>query len=147
MLVGCKSIQYVPIATNDSTRLEVREITIKELDTIYFEIPAQSAERVTKDTISSLETDYAYSYAQILPDGSLLHSLKNKVQSIPKEFEKESKHTDSTYTKWRIKEVPVEVEKKLTKWQQFKQDVGGMAIGIVLIWFLYFAIRFLRFGK
>ena len=28
-------------------------------------------------------------------------------------------------------EVPVEVERKLTKWEQFKMDVGGWAIGVL----------------
>ncbi len=28
-------------------------------------------------------------------------------------------------------EVPVEVERKLTKWEQFKMDIGGWAIGVL----------------
>ena len=133
MLVGCKSVQYVPIETIDSTSVDVREITIIELDTIYYEIPSQTAERVTKDTTSRLETDFAISYAKILDDGSLFHSLKNKPQSIPKEVEKKSTRKDSTFTRWEIKEVPIEVEKELSWWQKLKQDVGGIAIGFLIV--------------
>lgn len=32
-------------------------------------------------------------------------------------------------TKTEYKEVPIPVEKKLTRWQKFKMDVGGWAIG------------------
>ena len=40
-------------------------------------------------------------------------------------------------------EVPYPVEKKLTRWQAFKMDVGGIAIGaiivllIIIIWLVY----------
>lgn len=32
----------------------------------------------------------------------------------------------------QIQQIPVPVEKKLGKWEQFKQDVGGIAIGLFL---------------
>ena len=33
----------------------------------------------------------------------------------------------------QLNQVPVPVEKKLSKWQQFKQDVGGITIGILIV--------------
>lgn len=38
-------------------------------------------------------------------------------------------------------EVPVEIERKLSKWEQFKMDVGGWAIG-VLSWLLLLGVGY-----
>lgn len=107
---------------SDSVRIEVRNETIYVKDTAYIEIPAQKAERITKDTISNLENDYAVSDAWITSDGMLHHTLETKPQTKPYEFDKpiirndstykESSHSDNTQT------VTVEVERKLTWWQQ-----------------------------
>ena len=40
-------------------------------------------------------------------------------------------------------QVPYPVEKELTRWQQFRLDVGGWAIGIICIGILVFVIRFI----
>ena len=31
----------------------------------------------------------------------------------------------------QIQQIPVPVEKRLSKWEQFKQEVGGIAVGIL----------------
>lgn len=41
--------------------------------------------------------------------------------------------------------IPYPVEKELTRWQQFRLDVGGWAIGIICIGILVFVIRFIKF--
>ena len=45
-------------------------------------------------------------------------------------------------------EVPVEVERKLSKWEQFKMDVGGWAIGaisgLLLIGIGYVIVRLIK---
>lgn len=43
------------------------------------------------------------------------------------------------------KKVPYPVEKELTRWQQFRLDVGGWAIGIICIGISVFVIRFIKF--
>lgn len=40
----------------DSTRVEVRKEIVYVPDTVYLEIPAQTAERTTRDSTSHLET-------------------------------------------------------------------------------------------
>lgn len=51
--------------------------------------------------------------------------------------------TDTVYaTKTDSVQVPYPVEKQLTKWQQFKVDIGGWAIGILLI-LVIFVIRYI----
>ncbi|RGN50025.1 MULTISPECIES: hypothetical protein [unclassified Bacteroides] len=41
-------------------------------------------------------------------------------------------------------EVPYPVEKKLSKWQSFKMDVGGWAFGIIIAFILIVACNFVR---
>lgn len=43
----------------------------------------------------------------------------------------------------KTEKVPYPVEKELTRWQQFRLDVGGWAIGIICIGILVFVIRFI----
>lgn len=54
--------------------------------------------------------------------------------------------TDTVYaTKTDSVQVPYPVEKQLTKWQQFKVDIGGWAIGILLI-LVIFVIRYIIYN-
>ena len=107
----------------DSSDVKVEIRTEYVTDTVFIEIPAQKSENTTQDSISHLETDYAVSDARINPDGSLSHSLENKPQKKPAEFQKPIEHKDSIRTiyKYRYKDkevkVPVEVEKDLSWWQ------------------------------
>ena len=61
--------QVVVVEARDSVRVEERVREIKVTDTLFVEVPAQSAERTTADSTSHLENDYAVSDARINPDG------------------------------------------------------------------------------
>jgi len=116
--VGCTRIQYVPVKELQFERIEVRDTIVKAVlvpfyDTIYLQ----------KDTVSYLKNQYAESWARW--DGGLSHSLRIFPDSIPvkvqvKEVEKVTE-----------KEIPIEVEKKLSKWESFKMDFGGWAFGVL----------------
>lgn len=109
------------IIEKDSSDVRVEIRTEYVIDTLYVEIPAQTAERTTQDSISHLENDYAESDARINPDGSLFHSLNTKPQKKPMEYQKPIEHKDSVRIEYKYKDkevkVPVEVEKKLSWWQ------------------------------
>ena len=85
----------------DSTRVEVRKEIVYVPDTVYLEIPAQTAERTTCDSTSHLENDYATSDARINTDGSLYHDLKTKPQEIPKEVQTPVERNDSIVYKYK----------------------------------------------
>ena len=114
----CKKF-YAPsiVETRDSVRVETKVIVKTEKDTVYIEVPAQSAERTTQDSTSHLETDFATSDARIEQDGSLYHDLKNKPQKRPAETEKQIIERDSIIYRDREVEVPVPVERELTWWE------------------------------
>ena len=92
------------------------------------------------DSSSHLKDPYAESWA-IYRNGKLTHSLRILTDTItvPASF----RETSST----KMKEVPVEIERQLTKWEKIKMEYGGWAIGvscgflIVLIGYLFFIFR------
>ena len=137
ILAGCKSTKYVPVyVQNDSVRTVVKTETVYEKDTAYIEIPRQTAERITKDTISSLENDFAVSDAWITSDGTLHHTLATKEQELPFEYDKKIERTDSISTKQGTTTIVKTVEKELSWWQQteiygFRVLAALLAIGLV----------------
>lgn len=98
-----------------TTKVVIRKSFIH--DTVYLEIPAQQAERTTKDSTSNLETDYAVSTARINRDGTLYHNLLNKPQKQPVSHETPVLTKDSVVYMNRTIHVPYPIEKKLTKWE------------------------------
>lgn len=134
-LTSCRSSQKLTTATiqkQDSTHTEVREKIVYVPDTVFFEIPAQTAERTTRDTTSFLENDYAESNARINPDGSLYHDLKTKPQKKPVPFNKPVERKDSIVYRNNYVEVPVVIEKELTTWQKFRLEWFGVLVMLLL---------------
>lgn len=123
-LSACCNTKNLPvkIETRDSIITKVVKETKYVKDTVYLEIPAQTAERTTQDSTSHLENDYATSDARINEDGTLYHDLKTKQQSIPVEVDIPVQTTDSTTAeiKYKDREVKIEVPRELTWWQKTK---------------------------
>lgn len=143
ILTGCGATRVatssdIQEVKNDSVRIEYREKTVFVHDTVFVEIPAQTAERTTLDSLSHLENEYAESDARINQDGSLFHDLKTKPQTKPIPTKKEIQYRDSIVYKDRIVEVKVketeivEVEKKLS-WFQKTQIIGFWLVIVVIL--------------
>lgn len=143
ILTGCGATRVatsseIQEVKNDSVRIEYREKIVFVPDTVFVEIPAQTAERTTLDSLSHLENEYAESDARINQDGSLFHDLKTKPQSKPLPTKKEIQYRDSIVYKDRIVEVKVketetvEVEKKLS-WFQKTQIIGFWFVVVVIL--------------
>lgn len=152
MVVGCRTVKNSveeKTDTSDSVRIEYIEKIVKVPVTVSVEVPAEKKERETTDTISTLETSFAFSMAAIKwNDGipMLFHSLENKPQKIEK--------TDSVPVKEKLKVVwktrrvtytkKVEVEKELGRWDRFKIDYGGFAVAFLALLLLWKACRIAR---
>lgn len=102
------------------------------------DIPAQTAERTTRDSVSHLENDYAVSDARINPDGSLFHNLRTKPQKKPVETDKKIERRDSVVYKDRYLKVKekVSVPRDLTKFQKF-EIFGFWFLTAVICLFMY----------
>lgn len=124
-------------ATNerDSIRIEYRERIVSVPDTVFVEIPAQTAERTTLDSTSHLENDYAESDARINPDGTLFHSLDTKPQMKPVPTEKQIEYRDSIVYRDRIKTETVTetkyVERSLSWWE--RTQIYGFWLALIII--------------
>lgn len=142
ILTGCKTakppvqqIPTVPIETITDTRI----IHTESIDTLYIQIPAQSAERTAPEKFSHLETDYAESDAKINQDGTLSHSIRNKPAKHPVPVKNS---TDTIITERLVeKPIPVEVprytERQLTWWEKTRLDTWiwiAAALALSLGW-------------
>ena len=138
----CRHIAASQEQRQDSIHTEVVTKTYFVTDTVFVEIPAQTAERTTADSVSQLENDYATSEARINPDGTLYHDLKTKPQDIPKEVQTPVEQKDSIVYRYRYRDVvkTVEVERELTWWQK-TQMYGFWVATIALLAYLCIANR------
>ncbi|MBR0116504.1 MAG: hypothetical protein IJM04_04400 [Prevotella sp.] len=132
LIVACCPCKHVvresSTVEQDSMKTEVRREVVYVPDTVLVEIPAQMAERTTRDSTSHLENDYAVSDVRINPDGSLHHTLETKPQKKPVEFQKPVERNDSIVYKYKYFDGEVVKVKELSRWDQFKVDYGGWAI-------------------
>lgn len=140
LIGGCspgKHLAKTQQQQQDSTRVEVRKEIVYVPDTVYLEIPAQTAERTTRDSTSHLENDYATSNARINPDGSLYHDLNTKPQEIPKEVQTPVERNDSIVYKYKYRTIyetdEVEVERELTWWQRTQMYGFWVALLVIVI--------------
>lgn len=131
VLAGCRTRQAAnisPIVLHDTVTVQehVREVTRIDTVTVSVEIPAQSAQRLTRDTVSELHTDVAWSLARVHADGTLEHLLHNLTHKL--ETTAYVPHTDTSSTAERTVmrevtvEVPVPIERALTPWERFRLD-------------------------
>ena len=137
---ACSTVR--PLPTTDSTKVEVRTETVIEKDTVFVELPRVVERVAVQDTTSHLENEFALSDARI-SGGVLKHSLETKPVKMPAVVDKQIVYRDSVVFRDRVQTVTVEVEKKLTGWQQAKLRVGGFCFFAVILIGLYFIITFL----
>lgn len=148
IIAGCRTTKPaasppVVMHERDSVREEIKTIIVYVPDTVTIEIPAQTAERTTADSVSTLENDFAFSFARINYDGTLFHTLMTKPGKIDIPFDKPVEKTENN--RIQIKEiekpvpveVPVEVERKLTWWESTCIKFFPYSLGLLLFAVVY----------
>lgn len=144
LLEGCCTCRHAATTQiveqqQDSVRVEYRERTVLVPDTVFVEIPAQTAERTTADSVSHLENDYAGSDARVNTDGTLTHTLYTKPQQKPVASEKIIEYRDSIVyrDRWRTRENTVTefVEHKRSWWEQ--TQIYGFWAAIIIFAIIY----------
>ena len=138
LLTACGVVR--PVLDQDNTKTEVKTVVEHVVDTAYVQLPVIVEKVATLDTASVLENVYATS-AAVVSGGVLKHSLETKPVSVPVRVEKEIVYRDSTVFRDRVQTVTVEVERKLTGWQQAKQRVGGFCFFALLLIAIYYLIK------
>lgn len=141
LLVSCGPTRHITTQERqrDSVRVEYRERTVFVPDTVFVEIPKQTADRTTKDSTSHLENDYASTDACINIDGTLTHTLQSKPQIKPIPTEKRIEYRDSIVYKDKIinnTNTDVKyVEHKRSWWEQ--TQIYGFWITIFILTIIY----------
>ena len=131
-----------PVLESDSTKVEVKVVEKIVKDTAWVELPVIVEKVATLDTASVLENKYAKSEA-VVSGGVLHHSLQTKPVREPVSVESKETVRDSIVYRDRIQTRTVEVEKKLTGWQQAKMKVGGICFILIILIGLYFIYSFI----
>ena len=131
-----------PVLESDSTKVEVKVVEKIVKDTAWVELPVIVEKVATLDTASVLENKYAKSEA-VVSGGVLHHSLQTKPVREPVEVQIKETVRDSIVYRDRIQTRTVEVEKKLTGWQQAKMKVGGICFFLIILIGLYFIYSFI----
>lgn len=106
LLSGCKSVQYVPVETVRTDSVYVDRYL---RDSIYQRDSVLINRWTAGDTVYQDKVVWKYVY-------------RDKV-----------KYDTVAVLRLDSVRVPYPVERKLTRWEQFRLDVGGWAIGIVII--------------
>ena len=132
-VTACCPCRHLTTSTADSVRVETIVRTEYIPDTVLVEVPVESERQTVRDTTSHLETSFAVSDARINADASLSHSLANKPQKRPIPTEKEVIYRDSIVYRDRVNTEIVEVERKLTWWQQTKMKGFWIALAIIVV--------------
>ena len=127
-VIGCKSVEYIPVETVKTVKEILRDTLIQTKLVVYHDTVSSA------DTISHLENIYAESWAK-WSNGMLSHSLKIKDISIPvKATIKDTHEIDSIRVPYPVKGDTVYVEKKLSWWENLFVWTGGIAwIGGVIL--------------
>ena len=153
VLVGCRSQKIIERTdTHDSASYERTESIVYVPVTVTVEVPAQTAERETRDSTSHLETMFAQSDASIhWLDGVpyLHHSLANKPQQLQKTEMVPVKHVRLRYfrTICRTKYVYKHIEKQLSIYQRAVLSIGPWIILSLIIYIIYLCSRLRRQGQ
>ena len=131
-----------PVLESDNTKVEVKVVEKIVKDTAWFQVPVFVEKVATLDTASVLENKYAKSEA-VVAGGVLHHSLQTKPVREPVSVETKEIVRDSIVYRDRVQTVTVEVEKKLSGWQQAKMKVGGVCFILIILIGLYFIYSFI----
>ena len=142
LLAACGTAR--PVLESDSTRVEVKTVVEKVIDTAYVELPVIVEKVATLDTASVLENKYAKSEA-LVSGGVLTHSLATKPVREPVKVEKEIVYRDSLVYRDRVVKEDIYIEKELTFWQKFRLKLGSWTLVLIVIAILY--LLFLLFNN
>ena len=116
-LTGCKTIKFVPVPEYH-TLYKTRVDTVQRWDSVYFRDSVYMAAK--GDTVYLTKTHWRERFRNVY------HTK-----------------TDTVIQRDSIR-VPYPVEKQLTKWQQWKMDAGGWAMGAVAVFVILLVVRLFK---
>lgn len=147
LMMGCGPAKVVTESQRDSILVHVIDSVILRDSVVMVEVPQESDKALLPDTDTShLQTRLAESWAYV-SNGQLHHSLRNKSEMllpVKIQYIDRARIEKSEEIAWRRMVETVEVEKELSRWQNFIMTLGyGLLIAAAgwLVWNLSKIIR------
>ena len=131
-----------PVLDRDNTKVEVRTVIERVVDTAWVELPVIVEKVAAMDTVSRLENKLAVSEARV-SGGVLQHTLETKAVKLPVPVKSKIVYRDSLVYRDRVQTRTVEVERPLTGWQRAKLRVCGVCFFVIIIYGIYLILHFI----
>ena len=133
---SCRSVKYVPVEGQKDSIIVEKLVEVQlppDSATIRALLECDENGRVVLNWLDIANSKNAQAMLTIDSLGNLLAKMRTRPDTVylPSKEVVVSK----------MEKVPYPVEKELTRWQQFRLDVGGWAIGIVIITILFVVSR------
>lgn len=145
--VGCGPAMIVTEFQRDSVIVNVRDSVFIRDTIVMADIPAESGANTLQDTDTSyLATSLAESKAYV-KDGLLHHTLRNRSEML---LPVKVQYVDRARTEqkgsigWRQFVETVEVEKELSRWQNFIMALGYAVLIAGVAWLAWKLSKFIR---
>lgn len=140
LVSSCRTVKYVSVESKADSVVVEKLVEVQlppDSATIRALLECDENGRVVLNWLDIANSKNAQAMLTIDSLGNLLAKLRTQPDTV---------YLPSKEVVVSKKEkVPYPVEKELTRWQQFRLDVGGWAIGIICIGILVFVIRFIKF--
>lgn len=125
---SCRSVRYVPVEKEHSS---VIKDTVYVRDSVYRDNHSSQRDSIVrKDSIVFVVDD----------SGKILRKELYSQKEIYSNLEREYKVLQDRYERLKAEKAdtiyqdrPIYIEKQLSRWQQFRMDLGGWAVGILII--------------
>ena len=147
LLTSCAAPRVVQEVQRDSVIIHVIDSVILRDTVVMVEVPEESDKALLPETDTShLQTRLAESWAYV-SNGQLHHNLRNKSEMllpVKVQYIDRARIEKSEEIAWRHMVETVEVEKELSRWQNFIMTLGyGLLIAAAgwLVWNLSKIIR------
>lgn len=120
-LTGCKTVRYVPVPEYH-TLYRTRADTVWRMDSVR-DVQWMTVREVDSTQLAALGIQIkGLKNALLIERNKLLQKISN-----------EKTHKVDTIMQRDSIPVPYPVEKQLTKWQRWKMDMGGWAMGVAAV--------------
>lgn len=149
MVCSCGPARIVTEFQRDSVIVNVRDSVFIRDTIVNVEIPAESGANVLLDTDTSyLATSLAESRA-FIENGRLYHTLRNKSEMllpVKVQYVDRARVESRDAIGWRTIVETIEVEKELSRWQNFIMSMGYALLIAGSAWLVWKLSRIISFS-
>ena len=147
VMTACGPAKVMTEYQRDSVVVHVRDSVYLRDTVVMVQIPAESDSNLLPDTDTSfLQTSLAESRAFVV-NGKLRHTLRNKSEMllpVKVQYIERLRSEKSSEVAWRHAVETVEVEKEMSRWQNFIMTLGYAVLVAGALWLAWKLSRIIR---